>query len=135
MVLSIFRKFWWKICMRKRSLECVCLIYMWPSILWRTYMSTPFIAFPMQLGKINVISICYNSVILCILWATLSCKHMWGSVHVMESILVCVTDTHFIYHPTWASCSEIHHYSDIFLTLQCCNLNHIVEDICDIIKV
>ena len=25
-------------------------------------------------------------------------------------ILVCVTGRHFIYHPTWASCSEIHYY-------------------------
>ena len=54
-------------------------------------------------------SLIVYSVIVCILWATLSCKHMWGKVPVIWMILVCVTYTHFIYHPTLASCSEIHY--------------------------
>ena len=40
-------------------------------------------------------------------WVTLSSKHMWGSVQVIWMILACATYRHFIYHPTWASCSEI----------------------------
>ena len=44
---------------------------------------------------------------LCIFWVTLSCKNMWGSVWVIWMILACMTYQHFIYHPTWASCSEI----------------------------
>ena len=47
------------------------------------------------------------SVILGIFWVTLSCKHMWGSVRVIWMILACATYTHFIYHPMWASCSEL----------------------------
>ena len=47
------------------------------------------------------------SVILGIFWVTLSSKHMWGSVQVIWMILACATYRHFIYHPTWASCSEI----------------------------
>ena len=47
------------------------------------------------------------SVILGIFWVTLSCKHMWGSVQVIWMILACATYTHFIYHPMWASCSEL----------------------------
>ena len=77
-------------------------------------------------------------VILCIHWATLSCKNMW-------MILVYETYTHLIYHPTWASCSEnyysitwwdtnlIHDFFDSFPALHC-NLDHIVKDICDVIK-
>ena len=42
-------------------------------------------------------------------------------------ILVCLTDR-------YKNISEnIHDYTDSFPTLQC-NLDHIVEDICDIIK-
>ena len=48
-----------------------------------------------------------NSVILGIFLVTLSCKHMWGSVQVIWMILACATYTHFIYHPMWASCSEL----------------------------
>ena len=47
------------------------------------------------------------SVILGIFWVTLSCKHMWGSVRVIWMILACATYRHFIYHPMWASCSEL----------------------------
>ena len=62
-------------------------------------------------------------------------------------ILIGVTYTHFIYHPTDHHAKKlitvkldevkilinIHDYFDSFLTLQC-NLDHIVEDIYDNIK-
>ena len=67
----------------------------------------------MQLEKINEFFLVY-SVILGIFWVTLSSKHMWGSVQVIWMILACAT---FIYHPTWASCSEIQYpqtWWDIF---------------------
>ena len=41
------------------------------------------------------------------IWATLLCKHMSGWFQVIWIILVCMTERHFIYQPTWASCSEI----------------------------
>ena len=47
------------------------------------------------------------SVILGIFWVTLSSKHIWGSFQVIWMILDCATYWHFIYHPMWASCSEI----------------------------
>ena len=107
---------------------------------------TSFIVFSMQLEWINVIFLAY-SVFLGINWVTLFSKHMWGSVQVIWMILASATFRHFIYHPTWALCSEIQYpqtweviffliYMTIFynvLTLEC-NLDQIAEDPCDTIK-
>ena len=57
--------------------------------------------------RINKCIFLVYNVILGIFWVTLSCKHMWGSVRVIWMILACATCRHFIYHPMWASCSEL----------------------------
>ena len=100
-----------------------------------------------RIDKYMFFSLVY-SVILDIFWVTLFSKHMWGSVQVIWKILACATYRHFIYHPVWASCSEIQYphtwwdnffllnirdYFDNFLTLEG-NLDHIAEDLCDTIK-
>ena len=71
------------------------------------HICTSFIVFSMQLEKIYVIFSLIYSVILGIFWVTFFSKHMWGSVQVIWMILACATYRLFIYHPTWASCSEI----------------------------
>ena len=112
------------------------------------HICTSFIVFSMQLEKINVIFSLIYSVILGIFWVTFFSKHMWGSVQVIWMILACATYCHFIYHPTWVTCSEIQYqqtwwdnffflniydYFDNFLTLEC-KLDHVAEDLCDTIK-
>ena len=73
------------------------------------HVCSSFIVFSMQLKykKKSFFPLLVYTVILCIFWITLSCKHMWGSVQMIWMILAFVNYQHFIYHTTWASCSEI----------------------------